>query len=62
VSRYFGATQDERHVRFSVWNEEGVAEAAVSLGEDEARRLSRFVSGGSPAAPARDRLRRLLTP
>src|SRR3954466_7565172 len=35
VSRYYG---DEPQVRFSVWDD-GVAQAAVSLGEDEARRL-----------------------
>jgi hypothetical protein len=29
-------------VRFSVWDD-GVARAAVSLGEDEARRLAEFV-------------------
>jgi hypothetical protein len=52
VSRYFGTSEDERHVRFSVWNETGVAEAAVSLGEPEARRLAQFVvaHGSTPAA------------
>jgi len=40
VSRYFG---DEPQVRFSVWND-GVAQAAVSLDEDEARRLADFVA------------------
>src|ERR1700751_993111 len=39
VSRYLG---DEPQVRFSVWDD-GVARAAVSLGEDEARRLAEFV-------------------
>ena len=39
VSRYV----DEHHVRFSVWDESGVAEAAVSVDEDEARRLARFL-------------------
>jgi hypothetical protein len=43
VSRYFGRTEPERHVRFSVWNETGSAEAAVSLGEEEAQRLARFI-------------------
>jgi hypothetical protein len=42
VSRYL----DERHVRFSMWDESGRAESAVSLGEDEAARLARFL--GSP--------------
>jgi hypothetical protein len=41
VSRYV----DERHVRFSVWDESGVAEAAVSLDDAEARRLARFLGG-----------------
>jgi hypothetical protein len=40
VSRYFG---DEPQVRFSVWDD-GVAKAAVSLEEDEARRLADFVA------------------
>ncbi len=39
VSRYLG---DERHVRFSVWDD-GVARAAVSLGEEEALRLADFL-------------------
>jgi hypothetical protein len=40
VSRYFG---DEPQVRFSVWDERGVAQAAVSLEEDEAERLGRLL-------------------
>ena|SRR3712207_4885446 len=47
VSRYFGASAEERHVRFSVWDEEGAyvrAEAAVSLDEAEAARLARFLA------------------
>ena len=50
VSRYLGAADDERHVRFSVWNDRGVAEAAVSLDDGEAERLSRFLleSGRRP--------------
>lgn len=40
VSRYFG---EDPHVRFSVWNERGVAEAAVSLDEQEAERLGRLL-------------------
>src|SRR5579862_111055 len=39
VSRYLG---DERHVRFSVWDD-GVARAAVSLDEAEALRLADFL-------------------
>ena len=45
VSRYLGPSAEERHVRFSVWNEEGTAEAAVSLDEGEALRLAHFVAG-----------------
>src|SRR5918992_5031666 len=40
VSRYL---LGERHVRFSVWDESGVAEGAVSLDEYEAGRLARFL-------------------
>ena len=43
VSRYLGVRQEERHVRFSVWNEDGVAESAISLDEGEADRLARFL-------------------
>jgi hypothetical protein len=43
VSRYTGPAADERHVRFSVWNDEGLAEGAVSLDDDEAERLARFL-------------------
>jgi hypothetical protein len=55
VSRYFGRGEDERHVRFSVWNETGRAEAAVSLADDEARRLADFVLAHT-RPPARPRL------
>ena len=51
VSRY----TLEGHVRFSVWDESGVAEAAVSIGDDEARRLTRFLdapTAGTRPAPA----------
>jgi hypothetical protein len=43
VSRYLAELPEERHVRFSVWSEKGVAEAAVSLDEDEAARLADFL-------------------
>jgi uncharacterized OB-fold protein len=45
VSRYL----PEQRVRFSVWDESGRARAAVSLDEEEAARLARFV--GEPPAP-----------
>jgi hypothetical protein len=47
VSRYLGGNEEERHVRFSVWDETGGlarAEAAVSLDEREAARLAAFLS------------------
>jgi hypothetical protein len=53
VSRYFGTSASERHVRFSVWNETGSAEAAVSLDEDESQRLARFILAHGAAPPAR---------
>ena len=40
VSRYL----PERRVRFSVWDENGTARAAVSLDEEEAARLAAFVA------------------
>jgi hypothetical protein len=43
VSRYAGPAEEERHVRFSVWNEAGTAEAAVSLDDAEIERLIRFL-------------------
>jgi len=56
VSRYFGSTEPERHVRFSVWNESGSAEAAVSLDEPEAQRLARFVAVTGPPRSRRPSL------
>lgn len=51
VSRYFGSTEAERHVRFSVWNETGSAEAAVSL--DEKRRSGWPGSSSQAGRPGR---------
>jgi hypothetical protein len=45
VSRYLS----EGHVRFSVWDETGRAQAAVSIAEDEAERLAGFLSSASAA-------------
>ncbi len=56
VSRYFGWSEDDRHIRFSVWNESGQAEAAVSVGEDEAQRLAEFIRAHGAAPAARPRL------
>lgn len=60
VTRYL---TDDPHVRFSVWDESGVAEGAVSLDEHEAGRLARFLKpvkrdhGRSPWALLRRRRR-----
>ena len=51
VSRYYG---EEPQVRFSVWDD-GIAQGAVSLDEDESRRLAEFIAAGEPR-----RRRRLL--
>ena len=48
VSRYVGDEPAERHVRFSVWSDSGLGktrvEAAVSLDEEEADRVARFLA------------------
>jgi hypothetical protein len=49
VSRY----RDEGHVRFSVWNEDGVAEAVVSVEDAEASRLVAFLAASPALPPAR---------
>ena len=53
VSRYLGGGDEERHVRFSVWNEDGRAESAISLAEDEAGRLAQFLLGQPAGGNAR---------
>ena len=53
VSRY----TDEGHVRFSVWDESGVAEAAVSIDEEEAQRLASFIGMRERVGSLLDRLR-----
>jgi hypothetical protein len=57
VSRYL--TEDP-HVRFSVWSADGVAEAVVSLEEEEAARLAAFLAVPSPRPRALERLLALL--
>jgi hypothetical protein len=49
VSRYFPDGDEPGHVRFSVWNETGVAEAVVSLDEPDAARLAEFVGDNTPS-------------
>ena len=58
VSRYLGPK--ERHVRFSVWSDRGVAEAAVSLDEHEAGRLRRFLAPAPAPAPRQQGVREVL--
>src|ERR671910_1783707 len=53
VSRY----RDEGHVRFSVWDEAGVAEAAVSIDEREAQRLTAFLGAKERVGALLERLR-----
>ena len=64
VSRYLSGVPEERHVRFSVWDEVGGkarADAAVSLDEREVTRLARFVLGAETPSPGvRHRLRSLV--
>lgn len=50
VSRYFPDGHESGHVRFSVWNETGVAEAVVSLDDLDASRLAEFIRDNAPAA------------
>jgi len=50
VSRYL---TDDPHVRFSVWNETGIAESAVSLTQQEAARLARFLQPVRPPVSVR---------
>lgn len=63
VSRYLGPRLEERHVRFSVWDEsaeQAEATAAVSLDEAETQRLTAFLADSAPAARAPSRLRTLV--
>ena len=55
VSRYLHDDLEERHVRFSIWNNARV-DAAVSLEDDEADRLGRFLLDTAPQRrnPLRD--------
>ena len=53
VSRY----TDEGHVRFSVWDESGTAEAAVSVADDDAARLATFLNAGTSPASLLERFR-----
>ena len=52
VSRYLHDELDQRHVRFSIWSDSRV-EAAVSLEDDEADRLGRFLLDSAHRAETR---------
>jgi hypothetical protein len=60
ISRYLGDGADERHVRFSVWSEavpgKTKVESAVSIDEEEAERVARFLSHALEIAPPRETL------
>jgi hypothetical protein len=56
VSRYLTADPE---VRFSVWDERGVATAAVSLEESEVQRLAAFLAEPAPRSLRERLLRRV---
>lgn len=63
VSRYLNDQDAERHVRFSIWSasqSRAHADAAVSLADDEADRLARFLTDSAPLEPPRRRTLREL--
>lgn len=62
VSRYLRTPDQEPHVRFSVWDERGEAQAAVSVDEHEAARLSAFLHPPARPRRLRDVLEQLITP
>lgn len=48
VSRYLSGAEG-RHTRFSIWQPDGSAAAAVSLDDAEAARLASFLQGTAPS-------------
>jgi hypothetical protein len=61
VSRYLRMSDQEPHVRFSVWDEHGEAQAAISIDEDEAARLESFLRPAQRPSGLREAIDRLLT-
>jgi hypothetical protein len=61
VSRYLRTIDQEPHVRFSVWDERGEAQAAISIDEEEAARLSAFLRPAHRPSGLRDALDRLFS-
>lgn len=57
VSRYFRTPDQDPHVRFSVWNEDGVAQAAISIDDEEAARLGTLLAPRPARKPRRSFLR-----
>jgi zinc-ribbon domain len=60
VSRYLPVADQVPHVRLSVWDEEGTAQAVVALDEHEAARLGAFLNAPRRTSSVRDVLERLL--
>ncbi|HVG68970.1 MAG TPA: zinc ribbon domain-containing protein [Gaiellales bacterium] len=58
VSRYLSGAEG-RHTRFSIWQPDGSAAAAVSLDDAEAARLASFLQGTAPPAERQSLFERL---
>ena len=58
VSRYLSGAEG-RHTRFSIWQPDGSAAAAVSLDDAEAARLASFLQGTTTPAERQSLLERL---
>jgi hypothetical protein len=52
VSRYLGGDDEPRHTRFSIWGQDDRVAAAVSLDDEELRRLARFLGDPPPTGDA----------
>lgn len=61
VSHYLRTPDQEPHVRFSVWDEHGEAQAAISIDEEEAARLESFLRPAQRPRALRDALDRLFS-
>lgn len=60
VSRYVATRDQQPHVRFSIWDEQGEARGVVSLTESEAERLALFLRVARGTRRLRDTLERLV--
>jgi hypothetical protein len=61
VSRYLRTPDQEPHVRFSVWDETGEAQAAISIDEEEAAHLAAFLRPAPRTSGLRDAIDRLFS-